>query len=89
MFINSVHICLCQEEQTNHLQINKKKKKHVYRDVYYLSDCSLKKIVQNYVATALIKFAQASTSYRRLLMFLVSMLNYRILIVQKENYIVS
>ena len=54
MFINSVHICLCQEEK-NHLQINKKKKKHVCRDGYYLSDCSLKKIVQNYVATALIK----------------------------------
>ena len=37
------------------MQINKKKKKHVYRDAYYgihLSDCSLKKIVQNHVVTA-------------------------------------
>ena len=42
------------ERNKNYLQINKKKKRHVYRDVYYLSDCSLKKIVQNHMVTALI-----------------------------------
>ena len=44
MCLNSVHICLCLKEK-NHLQINKKKKMHTGN---YLSDCSLKKIVQNY-----------------------------------------
>ena len=40
-------------KKKDHLQINKKKKKHVYRDVYCLSDRSLKKIVQKQVVTAL------------------------------------
>ena len=31
------------ERKKNHLQINKNKKRHVYRDVYYLSECSLNK----------------------------------------------
>ena len=43
-----------EEEEIDHLQINKKKKTYGYRDVYCLSDCSLKKIVQKHVVTALI-----------------------------------
>ena len=52
MFMNSVHICLCQNK--NHLQVNKNMKKHVCRDFYYVYDYSLKKIVQNQMVTALI-----------------------------------
>ena len=53
MFVTYVHVCLCLKDKRDHLQINKKKKTHVYRDVYCLSDCSLKKIVQKHVVSAL------------------------------------
>ena len=58
--LKSHHVCkLCSclfmpERKKNNLQINKEKKNHVYRDVYCLSDCSLKKIVQKHMVTTLI-----------------------------------
>ena len=62
-----------------------KKKKHVYRDVNYLSDCLLKTIVQKHKAVLKMQVTEASTSYRRVLRFFVNMPNNRILIVQEEN----
>ena len=87
MFINSVHISLSQKEtkKKDHLQIYKKEKKHVYRDVYCLSDCPLIMIVQKHKATALLKHQHLIDAFW---CSLVSMLNYRILIVHEENDIV-
>ena len=88
MFVNSVHICLCQKEKKSFENKQKGEKPCLQGCLLFIwlfieENCSKCGDCFNMQVT------HAVTSYRRLLLFFVIMLNYRILIVQEENDTVS